>query len=555
MQKRIAIIIWLGFFIPTRAQNEKIWFFGNGGGLKFTKSAGAAWTTATTSPQAQPAGASPDMDAPAGCSVISQSNNDLALYSNGNRDLAYDPSSIFYGSLNTTNKDATQSVLIVPVPGSCSSQNPNCRRYIYFMTEPYYKLGPTWNGLTAYSVEMNNTYPTPSLSNSGAPISLLNNNTRFSEKLAAVADGAGGIWVIAHDYSTVSGGGNTFYKIHLTPTNIWPYAATTLAVPNAIGSNFTTQPDPSPAPDNSHSDAGALAAGTPSNAQGQMKFSKDGKLLALALGGTIAGQPVKKVVLFHFDKVSGNITYFKTLNTINFLYGIEFSEDGSKLYITETGAMANFTYGYSLWQHTTRLNIPPYTPDSNLTINQIASTNLGGNSFSSMQIGPDNKIYVARNGQTFIDVINNPNLTGGGAGGADYQSGVVAITPSSGTGVCKLGLPAMVAGMIDDSIPNGSASNFPQTKVSAKENIILSLFPNPVIGYELHLSLSILGSEPIQVFISDISGKVVFSEVYQNKVSDAIVNTRHFKNGIYFLKAIQGDRTMMSRIVVNAYEK
>jgi Secretion system C-terminal sorting domain len=544
MQKRIAIIIWLGIFIPARAQNEKIWFFGNGGGIKFTKSASAAWTTATTSPLAQPAGTSPDMDAPAGCSVISQSNNDLALYSNGNRDLAYDPTSIVYGNLNTTNKDATQSVLIVPVPGFCSSQNPNCRRYIYFMTEPYNKVGPTWNGLTAYSVQMNNTYPAPNLSNSGPPLSLLGNNTRFSEKLAAVPDGIGGIWVVAHDYSTTLGGGNTFYKIHLTPTDIWPYAITS-NIP--LGSNFTTQ---SNLGDGSHSDNGTPLSPLPSNAQGQMKFSSDGTKLALALPAS------KQVDIFTFDKGTGALTFQKTLNFSNPPYGIEFSPNGNILYISQTGSAPILggppQYPYSIGQNIVT-TIGPNLLDLNSTVNFITSSYNGNNYFGSLQLGPDKKIYIARNNETRLAIITNPNGIGSTCGYVVGSS--TASTGAQIAGTCKLGLPTMVAGMIDDSIPAGSAANFRNAKSSAKKKNILSLFPNPVIRSELHLSLSVLAAEPIQVFISDISGKVVFSEMYDNTISEAIVNTKHFKNGIYFLKAIQGNQTMMSRIVVNAYEK
>jgi hypothetical protein len=480
MRVRIAIIMaCFGISVALYAQNDKIWFFGTGGGLKFTKSAGSPWnSSATTSTVAQPAGASPNMDAPAGCSVISQSNNDLAIYSNGNRDLAYDPSSLSFGSLNTTNKDATQSVLIVPVPGLCASQDPNCRRYIYFMTEPYNKVGPTWNGLTAYSVQMNNTYPAPSLSNSGSPISLLNNNTRFSEKLAAVQDGMGGIWVVAHDYSTTLGGGNTFYKIHLTPTNTWPYAATTLAIPNAIGSNFTTQTDPSPA--SSHSDNGIVS---PSDAQGQMKFSKDGTKLALALGRS------KKIVVFSFNKVTGAITYTpapspdndQVIPTAYQPYGIEFSPLTNYLYFSETG-LNSITLGpginpYGIYQY-------GVVTATAATSNRIGSTVDGGNYFGSLQIGPDNKIYVARNNETRLAYITDPEGVGSACGFVPGSSTATTPTGAPISGTCKLGLPAMVAGMIDDNISAGPAFYFP-AKACVNEKIIFNTIYSGCQGYTL----------------------------------------------------------------------
>ncbi len=99
-------------------------------------------------------------------------------------------------------------------------------------------------------------------------------------------------------------------------------------------------------------------------------------------------------------------------------YGVEFSPDGRQLYIS------NF---YSLWQ------IPVAPGFMGIPIS-IPTTGTDPNWLGAMQLGPDGKIYIARNGMPSIDVINNPNLVAPACG---YTPLSVPIA-----GVCTLGLPA-----------------------------------------------------------------------------------------------------------------
>ena len=143
------------------------------------------------------------------------------------------------------------------------------------------------------------------------------------------------------------------------------------------------------------------------NMVGQMKVSPNGKKLALFVfnGGSNAGGLME---LFDFNDATGvvsNPITFPVLfpGQINGGYGVEFSPDGTKLY--GTLLIPGLLYQYDLMAGS-----PTDIFNSRALVGKAPSDI----DLASLQLGPDGKIYCARNDMTssgtdYLGVINNPN--------------------------------------------------------------------------------------------------------------------------------------------------
>ena len=149
------------------------------------------------------------------------------------------------------------------------------------------------------------------------------------------------------------------------------------------------------------------------NFGGQMKASPQGNMLAVDL-------PDVGFEIYDFDNATGVASNPISINGYPNAYGIEFSPDGSRLYGTpySTGEIYQF-------------DLQAGSPAAIIASVQVVSTNsiMRG----SMQLAPDNKIYVAEYGGTSIGVINDPNTLGTACNFA------TASVPIPGT--CSWGLP------------------------------------------------------------------------------------------------------------------
>ncbi|MFK7771275.1 MAG: gliding motility-associated C-terminal domain-containing protein [Saprospiraceae bacterium] len=138
------------------------------------------------------------------------------------------------------------------------------------------------------------------------------------------------------------------------------------------------------------------------NSIGELKASPDASMLASVISGD------GKIELFDFDNSSGIISNARELGTETEAYGISFSPDNSKLFVT-TWQGKLIQYDLSAGNTTEIIN-------SKITLFEYV-----GGSFGSLKIAPDGKIYVSRfigggyaqdGGDTFLGLINNPNEVG-----------------------------------------------------------------------------------------------------------------------------------------------
>lgn len=163
---------------------------------------------------------------------------------------------------------------------------------------------------------------------------------------------------------------------------------------------------------------------------GYMKISPDGIKIAMA-------NFANNFHLYDFNNETGVVSN-QVVVPINIgglgSYGIEFSPNNNMVYVADHRGQ-NRVFQYNITLATPELISASVVP---LTANVPA---LGG-----IQLGPDNKIYVAREGSSFLGVINNPDVLGTGC---NYVAEGVDLAGKTS----NLGLPGFVASSLVQNQP------------------------------------------------------------------------------------------------------
>jgi WD40 repeat protein len=227
-------------------------------------------------------------------------------------------------------------------------------------------------------------------------------------------------------------------------------------------------------------------------AAGTIKISPSGSKLAFTSVSDIAQ-------LFNFNNSTGVLSNVVTLTTEGGdLYGAAFSPDESVLYISNTFGKI----------HQFNLNSADI-PSSKITI-------YDGNIPGQMQVGPDNKIYIAFGGRFYLGVINDPNVLGLGCN--FLLDGFYLGSKKS-----KLGLPSFnqsfffTPSIIVDSNCVGETSSFSfstsQTVLSATWNFGDGTTSNSIIPTHVY---SNSGSYNVSI---NITMMVLVHLIYQKQTS------------------------------------
>jgi len=193
------------------------------------------------------------------------------------------------------------------------------------------------------------------------------------------------------------------------------------------------------------------------------------------------------VVLMDFDGgtgVASNRQVISGGNAFSRTYGVEFSSDGSKLFVSTLESP------HKILQFNVTL---PDGPAMWTARNTIASVVNGANYyFGALQIGPDGHIYSAMTGNDSLGVIINPD-----------SAGVLCNYIASGVGlggrICRLGLPNFVSDIVQP-ITNG---------IPARHTIssILS-YPNPCDAILNVRMPDMKASDKVIVEVVDALGRV-----------------------------------------------
>lgn len=347
-----------------------------------------------------------------GCSTISDANGNLLFYTDGITVWTKNHSIMPNGTGLLGDPSSTMSSMCIPLPGS-----PNL---YYIFTTPAKAQG----GLYYSVVDLNLNNGLGSIVVGKKNIQLL---AKTCEKVTAVKNGTNtAYWVLAHGFP-----GNEYYAYQLTTNglNSSPVIST-VGVP--------------------------ISATNAVETIGYMKFSPLGNKLAVAHSNISTGV----VEIFDFNAFTGELSMpiQFTNGVIPKPYGVEFSANGQYLYISTNNTPCQV------------FQIDMFAPTAAAIIasNTLIFTNQNTNSLGSLQIGPDNKIYVAVKNGNSLDVINQPELAGTAC---NYQINAVNIITDS-----YFSLPNFVQGLF---IPPNLSGN--QACIGENAQLLGAVIPNATL--------------------------------------------------------------------------
>jgi hypothetical protein len=459
------ILFSLSFSILSAQKSNNIWYFGNKAGIDFNNPCNPVPLTDGL-----------NIGGFEGTSTIADEvTGQLLFYTDGFR--VYNKNHISMSNIVLCSNSASQTLIL---------RQPQSSTLFYVITPELQGNGFNSNyGLRCATVDL-------SLNNGLGAIT--NNNSLFllpsgvTEKLTAVRHSNGSdIWIITHAINTDQF--NVFLLdangINLTPV-----------VSNA-GSNHTF----------SFSGQGAI---------GEMKASPSGLKLALTVFGTGA------LELFDFNPTTGQITNPISLNSEPFSYGVSFSPNSRMLYAASEPFFRTvpstvsklYQFDVSSNNATTINNTKTIIYTCNVST-QFPNVDYLG----SLQIAPDNKIYVGRSTQTpFVGVINNPNSAGLNCNyshnGFFLNGGKSVVGLNNAMEIPKYA-GCLVTSIKDAEIESG-----------------ISVFPNPVKANGI-VNFTITNAEINQLIIFDVCGRIILKKEIANE-STIQLNTTNFKTGIYF---------------------
>ncbi len=166
---------------------------------------------------------------------------------------------------------------------------------------------------------------------------------------------------------------------------------------------------------------------------GTMKASPDGKRIVLATNS------INKIETALFDNVNGTLNNFQQFDEPSNRYGLSFSPDGSKIYISNYFNVSQFDI--SLLPDIAAVEGSKYTYPSIMS------------PYGALRTGPDGRVYVVHYLTPYIGTINNPNASGTDA---DFDPYTYLLPASAmfGQDLYGLGLGNDNAILIDDTITN-----------------------------------------------------------------------------------------------------
>ena len=369
MKKTITLFL---LFIGLHSYSQKqanIWYFGQNAGIDFN----------FTPPKALLDG---ELSTLEGCSTFSDANGNLLFYSDGITvwDKNHDIMTYTDGSLGNNllgDPSAAQSGMIIPKPLSDSIY------YLFTVTDNnsskgfnYYTIDMSLNGGSGQLIDEN--------SDGSFFVELQGGN--WTEKVAAVkGQDCNTFWI-------VSANENRFYSYLIDENGV-----ETSPIITSVSTNIENR--------------------------GYLKLSPDGTKLAVANQGFGVTIP-NSAIIYNFDNLTGVVDNDETYLIDGFgdgeAYGIEFSVDSKKLYISTVSAfrrtMNNPAVTYKLFQfNLTATNIP----GSKQLIHEQNPSDPNypeGGYRGALQLAPDGKIYATipttyaqpAGFATFLDVIENP---------------------------------------------------------------------------------------------------------------------------------------------------
>ena len=365
MKASLTVILISLFSLSVFPQTNRAnwWYFGNKTGVNFN----------TTPPTTYANGA---MNTLEGSASISDKNGNLLFYTDGRTVYNRNHMTMSNGTGLLGHTSSSHSAVILPYPGDTN---------LYFI----FNVPSQPNiGLNYSIVDMRLSSGLGGVLSTKKNIRLMNPHP-VSDKLCAIEKkGKNGYWVVAQRNDN---------------WNLYAFSVTNLGVDTSAVISTTVPVKTGSVPH-----------------YGCIKISPNGKKISLAYG--VGGA----FVIGNFNQSSGQVSNMDTIRSV-FPYGIEFSPNSKRLYITNNNGLKQYdlsSNNISLIRRSKRsiANKPPFVR------------------YGQIQTAPNKKLYVARmnnssSATSFLSVINSPNDTGVSCNFSD--SGLVF--PAGGR--VMLGLP------------------------------------------------------------------------------------------------------------------
>lgn len=368
----------------TNQQSAK-WYFGNNAGLDFQSGEPTPIDDGK-------------LNTPEGTSSISDQRGKLLFYTDGL--LIYDrDGNLMPARPPLTQTDSlkgsgssTQSALIVPQP-SCKG----CETVYYVFTTQ--SINDSTKLLSYSVVDMRGNQGKGEIIELNTEI--VQNTT---ERLTSVKNPTDSTyWIVTHDYGT-----NRFRVLQLTPNGLVQAGTYELGLPHD----------------------------TTTRGEGQIKLAPSGT----KLGVVVPGPPRNYLEVFDFSDSTGVISGKITLDlgpAPPSAYGVEFSPDGEKVYVSMRGSDSTASV---IYQFDVSVMDSAAVAGSRLTIDSSANVVYG-----ALQYASDGRIYVAVQGSSTLAYIGNPS--GSTVADVEFQGREGGL--SLGGATSQLGLPNFVQTLIE----------------------------------------------------------------------------------------------------------
>ena len=312
--------------------------------------------------------------------------------------------------------------------------------------------------------------------------------TPVTEKIIGVRHSNGiDAWLLAHEFNS-----NSFIAYHVTSTGI-----SAAPVVSSVGPI--------------HGPGDALA-------QGQMKASANGTKLALGVYGG------HRFELYDFNPATGEVTNPEVISGETNAYGVEFSPNGQFLYTSNLNF--NSVNQFDLLAGNNQSIIA-----SKVTVGS-ATTPPSVNPYkvASLQIGPDQKIYVSKWESTYLAVIQSPDMGG-------------LLSNFVGDGIYLGGKHSF------GGFPNPVLGYAVPTSAPKPIEVALTIFPNPA-REEVRIILpdSNDGQTGADILVRDMLGRSVFDG--KTSISEQTLKVTDWSKGVYIVQVNQSGKLYTSRLVV-----
>jgi len=243
------------------------------------------------------------------------------------------------------------------------------------------------------------------------------------------------------------------------------------------------------------------------NAAGFIKASLQWDKLAVSQHDAV-------IELFDFDNSTGIVSNPRTSVTFDRAFGIEFSPDGTKLYAT-----------YDIYANAKliQFDLSQEEPMSSYTTIQTSYSRL-----DALQLGPNGKIYVAKEGDYYLGEISNPN---GSGEDCDYISEGIYL----GGNQCSYGLPY--------TYYYPGYPGFDNEQSTPMEIIPLSsVYPNPVKD---NLTITLEGKFSLEVYNINCQ----FIDRIENLEDSFNLNVSDYSPATYLIKVNLDNKQVIKKFI------